>query len=229
MPAPPGRPALADAHHPIRVVTRAVAFDGPAAWTPERAANVAALFDDLAPEWHLRPGERLEAVADALDRGGPFPAGPCVELGSGTGLATLLLAERLAPVVAMDLSAGMLALAPPAVPRVRADAADLPVATAAVAVLVLVNMFLFPAEAARALRPDGVLVWVNTLGDATPIHLAAADVAAALPGDWHGVTADAGWGVWATLRRQAATSPGTTRATSSSSRARPSDGRLHIR
>ena len=229
MPAEPGRPALGDAHHPIRAVTRAVAFDGPAAWTPERAAHVAALFDELAPEWHLRPGERLEAVADALDRGGPFPAGPCVEVGAGTGLATLLLAERLAPVVAMDLSAGMLALAPSSVPRVRADAAHLPVATAAVAVLVLVNMFLFPVEAARVLRPDGVLVWVNTLGDTTPIHLTAADVAAALPGSWGGVTADAGWGMWATLRRQPSTTSGNTLATNSSRRARPSDGQVHMR
>lgn len=201
VPAELGRPVLADEHHPIRHVTRWVAFGGPDAWTAERRANVAALFDGLAHEWDTKPGQRLEAVADAFDRGGPFPPGPCLEIGSGTGLATALVAERVPPVVAFDLSAGMLSLATAPVPHVRADASALPVATGTAAVVVLVNMFLFPAEVARVLGPDGVLVWVNTLGDATPIHLPPDDVATALPGRWRGLCADAGWGTWATLRR----------------------------
>jgi SAM-dependent methyltransferase len=202
VPAPLGRPALADAHHPIRHVTRRLAFGGADAWTSERRGNVAALFDGLAHEWDSGPGQRVEAVADALDRGGPFPPGPCLEIGSGTGLATRLVGERLAPVVALDLSAGMLAFSTAPVPHVRADAAALPVATGAAAVVVLVNMFLFPAEVARVLGPDGVVVWVNTLGDATPIHLPADEVVAALPGRWRGVTADAGWGTWTAVRRR---------------------------
>jgi SAM-dependent methyltransferase len=202
VPAPPGRPALADEHHPIRHVTRRIAFGGTDAWSAERRANVAALFDGLAAEWDTNPGRRLDAVTDAFDRGGPFPPGPCLEVGSGTGIATGLVAQRRAPVVAVDLSAGMLALSTAPVPHVRADASALPVAGGSVAVVVLVNMFLFPAEVARVLGPDGVLVWVNTLGDATPIHLPADEVVAALPGRWRGVTADAGWGTWTAVRRR---------------------------
>ncbi|MGH9177011.1 MAG: class I SAM-dependent DNA methyltransferase [Acidimicrobiales bacterium] len=204
VPAGAGRPSLPEEHGPIRTITRHVAFD-PSAWTPERAGKVAALFDSLAPDWDGGPAVRREAVADALDRGGPFPAGPCLEVGAGTGMATPLLAARFSPMVCVDLSAQMLAVAAenPA-PRVQADAAALPVRTGTAAVVALVNMFLFPAEVDRALAPGGVVLWVNTLGDDTPIHLPAEDVVAALPGGWDGVTADAGWGTWTSLRRAAA-------------------------
>jgi len=204
VPADPGRPKLADDRRPIREITRQIAFE-PGGWTPARAAHVAAMFDGLAPCWHERPAARRhEAVDDALARGGPYPSGPCLEVGSGTGLVTPRLAARFSPLVSMDLSPGMLALASPDTFRLQADSSTLPVRDGAAAVVALVNMFLFPAEIARVLAPGGVVVWVNTLGDATPIHLPAADVAAVLPGDWHGVAADAGWGTWATFRRAAA-------------------------
>ena len=67
--------------------------------------------------------------------------------------------------------------------------------------VLMVNMLLFPSEVDRVLAPDGVVVWVNTRGDQTPIHLPPDDVATALPGEWTGVTARAGAGLWATLRR----------------------------
>jgi SAM-dependent methyltransferase len=204
VPADPGRPDLADDRRPIRAVTRQVAFE-PGAWSPERAERVAELFDGLASSWHERPAAfRFEAVDDALARGGPFPAGPALEVGSGTGLVTPRLAARLTPLVSIDLSAGMLAAAPPDAIRLRADSSTLPIRDRAASVVALVNMFLFPAEVDRVLAPGGVLVWINTLGDATPIHLPATDVAAALPGDWDGLAADAGWGSWATFRRTSA-------------------------
>ena len=61
-------PGLA-ADHPMRAVTRAVAFD-PDGWTKERRLQVAALFDELADDWHTRdlPG-REAPLLDALDRG----------------------------------------------------------------------------------------------------------------------------------------------------------------
>lgn len=203
VPPEPGRPEMADDRRPIREVTRQIAFE-PGGWTRDRAAQVSALFDGLAPGWHERPAAgRFEAVDDAMARGGPFPSGPCLEIGSGTGLVTPRLATHLSPLVSMDLSPGMLALAPADALRVQADSSTLPVRDGAAAVVALVNMFLFPAEVDRVLAPDGVLVWVNTLGDATPIHLPATDVQTALPGDWDGVAADAGWGTWATFRRGA--------------------------
>ena len=60
----------------------------------------------------------------------------------------------------------------------QADSSVLPVRSSAVAVVALINMFLFPAEVDRVLAPDGVLLWVSTLGDATPIYLPPADVRA---------------------------------------------------
>ena len=195
--------------HPMREVTRQVAFE-PGGWTPERAAKVTALFDGLAPEWHTRmnPG-RMLALTDALERGGVDGAvaassRPLVlELGSGTGFATPHLSERYGRVVAMDLSREMLrhAAAVAGAPRVQADAARLPLAGGAVAALVLVNMLLFPAEVDRVVDSGGVVVWVNSLAERTPIHLPAADVARALPGRWDGVGSRAGGGSWCVLRR----------------------------
>jgi hypothetical protein len=195
------RPEVGGPDHPMRRVTTDTAF-APESWTPERAAKVGELFDSLAPTWKERDGpERHASVLDALDRGGPFPHGPCIEVGSGAGIATPVLADALRDVIALDLSFEMLVLAGSETPRVRADASVLPIRSHAVAVVALINMFLFPAEVDRVLAPDGALLWVSTLGDATPIYLPPADVIRALPGAWDGVTADAGWGTWLVARR----------------------------
>jgi SAM-dependent methyltransferase len=198
----PGRPTRGDEDHPMRKVTRQVAFD-PDGWTPERAGKVASLFDSLASEWHTREHPlRLVPVADAFERGGPLGYGTGLEIGSGTGLGTAWLSARFELLVAVELSAEMLRLAPAdAAPRVQADAAALPVPDNSVDAVVLINMLLFPDEVARVLKPDGALVWVNTSGDRTPIHLTADEVDAAMPGEWSGVASEAAWGTWAVLRR----------------------------
>jgi SAM-dependent methyltransferase len=207
VPAPPDRPQVGGPDHPMRKVTRQVAFE-PGGWTPERLARIVELFDGLAPEWDARDqGAHTQTpLRDALDRGGPF-AGPCVELGAGTGRATGALVERFAPVLASDVAGEMLRrFQEPAAQPVRADSSALPVRAGSVGTLVLVNAFLFPAEAARVLAPAGALVWVNTLGDATPIHLPVADVVEAMTtvagGSWQAITAEAGWGEWAVVRRE---------------------------
>ena len=86
--------------------------------------------------------------------------------------------------------------------QLQADAAALPLRTGSASVAVLINMFLFPAEISRVLADDGVLLWVSTNGDRTPIYLPPADVLRALPGTWDGVCAPAGWGTWLTARRR---------------------------
>ncbi len=189
----------------MRKVTRQVAFER-GGWTPERARKVRELFDGLAPEWHLRAHEMREhALRDALTRGTPA-GGVCVEVGSGTGMGTALLAGHFERVIACDLALQMLLRAPAeAGSRVQADGARLPLADASADALVLVNALLFPAEVERVLREGGRLIWVNSLGDATPIHLSAADVAKALPGRWHGVASEAGWGTWCALQRASQT------------------------
>lgn len=202
------------ADHPIRKVTRLVAFE-PGGWTAERATQVSELFDGLAPEWHTRdtPG-RGAPVEDALERGG-LVRGLCVELGSGTGHATRVLRKRFDRLLALDISMEMLRHAPPeAGVRVRADAGCLPLRDRSVDVLVLVNMFLFPHEVDRVLGPDGALLWVSSRGNQTPIYLEPTEVEAALPGAWEGLTAAAGRGMWCVLRRARATverAPGTGR------------------
>jgi SAM-dependent methyltransferase len=205
----PSNPGGAD--HPMRIMTRrAAGLEGPG-WDADARAEVAGLFDRLAPEWHTRVSPQREAVVvDALDRGLPAVAGrsegrrpgTAVEVGSGIGTYSALLAERFERVVAVDLSAEMLRLAAgePAV-RVLADSAALPLADGAADALVLVNMLLFPDEVDRVLAADGCVVWANSSGESTPIHLPPEDVIAALPGAWTGIASRAGVGLWAVVRR----------------------------
>jgi hypothetical protein len=103
-------------------------------------------------------------------------------------------------VISVDLAEQMLRQVAGRSPlRVRADASALPMADAQVAVT---DMLLFPAEIARVLAPDGVLLWINQLGGRGPLYVAADDVTAAPPGQWHAVEAQAGWGGWAVLRHR---------------------------
>ena len=188
--------------HPIRVLTRAVAFGK--RWTPAHADRMADLFDGLAPEWSARMVDdtKLTPIADALDRGDVPLDGAWLEIGSGTGAGTRALDGRVASIVATDLSAEMLRHASAAAaPLMRSDASRLPVRSGAADVALLVNMLLFPDEIERIVKPGGALVWVNTRGDQTPIHLPPGDVLDALPGSWRGVTARAGTGFWLVARR----------------------------
>jgi len=196
---PPGRFAGPD--HPMRKLTRAMAFGE--AWTTDDAARVAAVFDGLASDWSEdRVDPRKAApVLDAIERGKPRLDGRWIELGSGTGAGARLMHARADQHIAVDLSEQMLAHAPSLTPKVRADSSQLPFADNSADVVLLINMLLFPGEVDRVLRPDGHVVWVNSYGDQTPIHLPPSDVAAALPGDWGGVRSHAGNGLWAVLQR----------------------------
>ena len=188
--------------HPIRQRTRAVANGEP--WTAGNATRMAELFDSMAAEWATKDIDETRAapVLDALDRGDVPIDGDWLELGSGTGAGTRLLSGLVGSFVATDLSVEMLRHAPGELaPRVHADASMLPFATASFDAVAMINMLLFPEEVDRVLRPDGVVLWVNTLGDQTPIHLPATEVLAALPGAWSGRTARAGAGFWLTAER----------------------------
>jgi SAM-dependent methyltransferase len=201
IPDQPGRPVWGDVARPMRELTRAIAMDRDA-WTPERAAQMTAFFDELAAGWRDRDApERHDALADALARGGPFPGGWCVEVGSGTGNATADLQKAFRDVVSLDISREMLRLAAFRGLQIQSDAAAVPLRTGSASLVALINMFLFPAEISRVLGDDGVLLWVSTNGEQTPIYLPPADVLSALPGRWKGVSSEAGWGTWLTARR----------------------------
>jgi SAM-dependent methyltransferase len=188
------------ADHPIRVVTREMADGGE--FSAEHSSVMQSLFDSLAESWHTRniPG-RLVALEDVFERA-ELPPGVLVELGAGTGIGTGVIVRNRPVAAAVDLSAGMLAEAPAGLaPWTRADASRLPFADSTIDVLVLLNMLLFPGEVDRVLASDGAVVWVNTLGEATPIHLPAEEVVDALPGDWTADASRAGGGTWCVVRR----------------------------
>lgn len=193
--------AFAGPDHPMRRLTRAKAFGE--AWTEADAVRVTEIFDGMASAWseeHVDP-TKAAPVEDALVRGRVPVDGSWLEVGSGTGAGARVLARHVGSLVCTDLSEQMLLHAPDLAPRVRADASELPFGDDGFDAILLINMLLFPAEIDRLLRRDGVVVWINTLGDQTPIHLPPADVLEALPGSWSGITAHAGTGFWLTARR----------------------------
>ena len=195
-------PDFAGPDHPIRKATRQIAFED--GWSPGRAAKVAELFDSMSGDWHPDHTDplRVAPVRDALARGGLETTGTWVELGAGTGAGTQQLKPHVDTVIAMDLSWGMLNNgADVATAKVQADSASLPARDDSADVIVCVNMFLFPAEVDRVLKANGSLLWVNTMGDQTPIHLPIEDVATALGGNWDVVTAYAGTGFWGVYKR----------------------------
>ena len=189
--------------NPIRKQTRAVALGEP--WTADNARRMAELFDSMAADWATRhvDDNKSAPILDALDRGEVPVDGDWLELGSGTGAGTRLLSGVVGSFVATDLSVEMLRHAPGELaPRVHADASMLPFPADSFDAVLMINMLLFPHEVDRVLRPDGAIVWVNSLGDQTPIHLPPDDVLAVLPGDWTGRTARADTGFWLTARRR---------------------------
>lgn len=190
----------------MRRVTLQIAFD-PDGWNEQRRRKIEELFDSLAPTWPTDDTPNGSApvvevpLTDALERGLPL-APPAqrrraIDLGGGNGRATGYLLSRFPGALLTDLSLEMLTRARPGLaPRVQADSSLLPFPDGSVDVLLLANMFLFPTEADRVLSPHGVVIWVNSWGANTPIHLTADEVDEALPGDWSGVGSHAGDGTW---------------------------------
>jgi ubiquinone/menaquinone biosynthesis C-methylase UbiE len=138
-------------------------------------------FDRMAPIWDdMRSGDAfapLEAALDSIERA----PGRILDLGTGTGRAAFLLAQRYpeAKVVGVDLAPAMLAearkLTPPELAsRVRfeeADAERLPYADASFDLVSLANMIPFFPELERVTAPEGAVVFSFSGGDGTPIYV----------------------------------------------------------
>ncbi len=202
-PPAPGKPQRPGAAANQRMAA-AIATDA-TTWSADQAKAMADQFDELAQAWDAeRGGYRATPACDALARGGPWPAGLCVEVGAGTGLLTPHLARVWPNLVAVDISQFMIARSRHPW-RVRADAAHLPLPDGVAAAVVIGDAPLFAAETARVLTPDGVILWSNALGVDAPFHVPTSTLIDALGTathtDWEAVESSAGWGSWAVLRR----------------------------
>ncbi|MCX6525253.1 MAG: class I SAM-dependent methyltransferase [Actinobacteria bacterium] len=198
--------------HPMRKVTEDVA-DDPRSWTPAIAKQVAGFFDEMAAGWAASGNRaRGQVVLEDLLTRSELPSGLLVELGAGTGSGTVLLQQHFEHVLAGDLSAEMLKRLPEELAsRLQLDSSALPFATGSVTAVACVNMMLFADEVVRVLTSDGVLIWVNSIGERTPIYLSADRIAQALAvqvadselgGSFEVTASTAHWGTWAVARRQ---------------------------
>jgi SAM-dependent methyltransferase len=136
-------------------------------------------FDRLAPEWQaMRRPDAFAALEAALSALEP-PPGRVLDLGTGTGSAALIVANRFpeADVVGVDIAEGMLAEARSNTPleladRVRfqpADGSELPFTDGSFDLVVLANMIPFFDELARVVAPGGRVVFSFSAGPETPI------------------------------------------------------------
>lgn len=189
----------------MRLMTRRVAGLDPGEWDDDARSEVTDLFDELADDWHTRiTPESALVVADALERGLDRIAhgsGLAVEVGSGIGTYSRLIGKHFDRVVSVDLSFEMLTRAGSTPLRVMADGGRLPLGDRSVDAVVLINAFAFPREIDRILAASGCVVWVNSSGEDTPIHLTTADLVRSLPFAVNGVESRAGAGTWCVLRR----------------------------
>ncbi len=193
-------PEMDGTNHLMRIITQESAYDA-GSWTARRAREVTSFFDEIAPDWNERvPAGEMAGVADALERGQLARGGLCLEVGAGTGRATAHLAKWFDQVVAVDISLVMLEQIEGS-HRLLADGARLPCADHSVDAVALANMFLFPDEVKRVLKPDGVLVWYNSIGELTPIHLSDEQLLEVMGDGWHGIASQWSHASWCVLRR----------------------------
>jgi ubiquinone/menaquinone biosynthesis C-methylase UbiE len=170
---------LIDPQRFARFVTDAV-VRRPALWRLVRRP-LRTMFDGLAPTWETRIGPHHLWALDLALADVPMPR-RVLDLGTGTGVVALALAERYpeAEVVGIDLSPGMIEeargkLPPELAGRVRfevGDASALSCPDGDFELVVLSNMIPFYDELARVVAAGGMLVFSFSRGSETPIYVA---------------------------------------------------------
>ncbi|MGD3109634.1 class I SAM-dependent methyltransferase [Streptomyces sp. YGL11-2] len=135
--------------------------------------NRALSFDTAAAQYAANRPSYPPALLDALEEttGRSLNGARIADIGAGTGIATALLYDRGAQVIAVEPGPGMAAelhRALPDIPLVRGDGNRLPLATASLDLITYAQSWHWtdPAkalpEARRALRPGGALaLWWN--------------------------------------------------------------------
>ncbi len=152
-------------------------------------------WDEWAVEGYLDP------LVDALTRL-DLSGRRCIDVGCGTGLAFGVLAARFEEVIGIEIAPGMLSLARerPNGTVIAGDAAALPLPEGSVDVVFVINALTFVDEIKRVLRPGGLMVWIASLGEDTPIYVPPATLGRAFGVEWECVAAHAGWGTWVCVR-----------------------------
>ncbi|MEU6817463.1 class I SAM-dependent methyltransferase [Streptomyces sp. NPDC046860] len=155
--------------------------------TPEATTARAHSFNAAAAQYAENRPSYPPALLDAVEElsGRPLTGARAVDVGAGTGIATALLHERGAEVLAVEPGAGMAAefrRRHPHLPLVRGTGDALPVADAHADLITYAQAWHWtdPArsvpEALRVLRPGGALaLWWNT--DDTEVDWIAAAAA----------------------------------------------------
>ncbi|WP_335938261.1 class I SAM-dependent methyltransferase [Streptomyces sp. PTD5-9] len=148
--------------------------------SPADDSSRALSFDRAAARYaEARPGYP-PALFDAVEElaGRPLRGARTVDVGAGTGIATRLLLDRGARVLAVEPGPGMagqLHRTLPHIPVVRGDGNRLPLATASADLITYAQSWhwtdpsLAGPEALRVLRPGGALaLWWNTSDHSVP-------------------------------------------------------------
>jgi SAM-dependent methyltransferase len=146
------------------------------AWIGHYALPRCPVFDDVTSEYDQARPSYPTAVIDALE---PLDGRRVLDVGAGTGIASRLLLERGAHVIAADTSAAMLVHAreySPELPIVVADGARLPLANRSVDLICFAQAWhwLDPVarhvESARVLRRSGrwAAWWSHARADGEP-------------------------------------------------------------
>ena len=138
-------------------------------------------FDVLAPVWDTMRSPDAFAPLEAALATVEGPVEGALDVGTGTGSAALLIADRFpgARVVGVDIAPEMVeqarqkALDRPNVSFELVDAAGLPFGDASFDLVTAANMIPFFDELARVVRPGGALVVAFSLGPQTPIYVPA--------------------------------------------------------
>jgi SAM-dependent methyltransferase len=168
-----------DAQRFARLVTDAV-VRRPLLWRALRRP-LRSMFDGLAPTWETRIGPHHFGALD-LALADVSPPRLALDLGTGTGVVALALADRYpeAEILGIDLSPGMIDEARRKVPVELAarvsfevgDASALDCPDGEFDLVVLSNMIPFFDELARVVAPEGTLVLSFSRGAETPIYVA---------------------------------------------------------
>ena len=169
---------MIDGQRFARLVTDAV-VRRPALWWIFRG-RLRTMFDGLAPTWETRIGPHHFWALDLALADVPPPR-HVLDLGTGTGVVALALADRYpeAEVVGIDLSPAMIEEARRTLPAEFTgrlsfevgDAAALSCPDGEFELVVLSNMIPFYDELARIVARGGTLVLSSSRGAETPIYV----------------------------------------------------------